>query len=138
MTFRVADDGMCYVCGKDNPEGFRLNFSHPEPGRLTAEVVFKKTQQGFKDVVHGGMLSILLDEMMVNLAWKEGTPAMTAELTVRFKKAAPVGQKVLLEGVLERGEGRILSMTASAKSPHGEVYATAFAKCLRVQMEPGQ
>jgi len=31
-----------------------------------------------------------------NLAWLDGVPAMTAELTVRLKKAVPVGQKVLL------------------------------------------
>ena len=132
MKPRLEDNQMCYVCGSKNAAGFRLDFKHPRPGQLLAEVTFKKEHQGFRDIVHGGMVAMVLDEMMVNLAWKEGLPAMTAELTVRLKKAVPIGQKVLLEGVLEKGEGRLLSMRASAKDPRGELYASAVAKCLRI------
>ena len=132
MKLKLEDDQMCYVCGPKNQAGFRLDFKHPRQGRLLAEVVFQKQHQGFKNIVHGGMVAMVLDEMMVNLAWKEGIPAVTAELTVRLKKAVPVGQKVLLEGVLKVGEGRLLSMEASAKAPDGTLYASAIAKCLRI------
>ncbi len=131
MTVKVADDGMCYVCGKKNKAGFQLDFSHPRPGQLAAEVVFKREHQGFKDIVHGGMVAMVLDEMMVNLAWLEGIPAMTVDLSVRLKRAVPIGQKVLLEGFLEAG-GRVLSLRATAKNPKGNIYATATAKCLPV------
>ena len=132
MKLDLADDQMCYVCGPKNPVGFRLDFRHPRKGQLLAEVTFKKEHQGFKNIVHGGMVAMLLDEMMVNLAWKEGIPAVTAELTVRLKKAVPVGQKVLLEGLLEKEEGRLLSLSATAKDPKGTLYASATAKGLRV------
>jgi acyl-coenzyme A thioesterase PaaI-like protein len=134
MTLKVTDDGMCYVCGKKNLAGLRLDFSHPQPGRLVSEVTFEKIHQGYKNIVHGGLVAAVLDEMMVNLAWLEGFPAMTAQLTVRLKKAVPVGQKVLLEGLWDRrGGGRILTMSATAKSPKGDLYATAWAKCLPVK-----
>jgi acyl-coenzyme A thioesterase PaaI-like protein len=135
MKLRLEDDRMCYVCGKKNRAGFQLDFTHPRQGQLLSEVVFRKEHQGYKGIVHGGLVATLLDEMMVNLAWLEGLPAVTAELTVRLKKAVPVGHKVLLEGVRERGEGRLLRMRAWARSPQGELYAEAQAKCLRLPPE---
>ncbi len=133
VRLHLEDDQMCYVCGKKNRAGFQLDFSHPRKGQLLAEVTFRKEHQGYRNIVHGGMISMLLDEVMVNLAWLEGMPAVTAELTVRLKKTVPVGQKVLLEGVLEKGEGRrLLLMKSWARSPKGELYAAAEAKCLRL------
>ena len=134
MTLHLEDDQMCYVCGKKNRAGFKLQFTHPHKGRLTAEVTFQKKHQGYKNIVHGGMVTLLLDEIMVNLAWLDGLPAVTAELTVRLKKAVPVGQKVLLEGLLVKEEGRLLRMSATAKDPKGIVYASAEAKCLKMPL----
>ena len=124
---------MCFVCGKDNPRGFRLSFKHPEKGRLISEVTFKKEHQGYKDIVHGGMIAMLLDEMMVNLAWLEGTPAVTGELTVRLKRAVKVGERVLLEGRIESGKGRLLFARAEAKNARGELLASAMATCVQIK-----
>lgn len=130
MKLDLADNHLCYVCGKDNPLGFKLEFKHPRQNLLTAEVVFSPHHQGFKDIVHGGIVSTLLDEMMVNLAWVEGIPAVTSELTVRLKKAVKVGERVFLEGVIDRREPRLLYASSTAKNSHGTVLATAEAKCL--------
>ena len=124
---------MCFVCGKDNPQGFRLRFEHPQKGRLTATVVFSKHHQGYKNIVHGGMIATVLDEIMVNLAWKESIPVVTGELKVRLKKAALVGEKVFLEGRIDKEEGRIVYTSSTAKNTKGELLATAKASCLRVK-----
>lgn len=124
---------MCYVCGKDNPAGFKLHFEHPHKGLLKATVTFKKEHQGYKNIVHGGLLATLLDEMMVNLAWKEGSPVVSAELNVRLKKPCPVGEPVYLEGKIEKDGGRAIYASAAARDAGGELYATATATCLRVK-----
>ena len=124
---------MCYVCGKANEKGLRLHFTHPKKGKLEAVVTFSKHHQGFKDIVHGGMMAMILDEMMVNLAWKEGSPVVSAELNVRLKKPCPVGEVVHLEGKIEKDGGRAIYAAATAQSAGGEVYATATATCLRVK-----
>ena len=126
---------MCYVCGSKNPLGLKLRFEHPEKGLLRSTVVFLKEHQGFKEIVHGGMMAMVLDEMMVNLAWKEGLPAVTAELNVRLKKAAKIGQKVLLEGRLTKGRGRVLQASSEAKNEKGEVLATATATCVLIRQK---
>ena len=133
MSLKLEDDHMCYVCGKENRQGLRLHFEHPEKGRLKTTMVFLKHHQGFKNVVHGGMLAMVLDEMMVNLAWKEGIPAVTAELTVRLKKPLKVGEKVYLEGRFEGSKGRLLYASSTAKNDRGELVASAKAACIRVK-----
>ena len=134
-VLKLEDNHGCYVCGKDNPHGFRLDFSHPEKGVLRTEVVFRAEHQGYKNIVHGGMVTMLLDEMMVNLAWIENAPCVTAELTVRLKKAVRVGERVFFKGCIERREARAIYASASAKNTSGEVLATAKATCLRIQRQ---
>ncbi len=133
MTLKFEDDFMCYVCGKDNKLGLRLDFEHPRKGLLKSSVVFSKHHQGYKGVVHGGMMAMVLDEMMVNLAWVEGVPAVTAEITVRLKKAAKIGQKLLLEGRINKRRGRALYASAVVKDEAGETLAEAQAICLSVK-----
>ena len=136
MSLRLEDDHMCYVCGRANEKGLRLNFTHTQRGRLEATVVFSKHHQGLKGIVHGGMMATVLDEMMVNLAWKEGIPAVTAELHVRLKKAAKTGEKVRLEGHIEGGgerQKRAFQASSIAKNERGEVFASATATCMRIQ-----
>lgn len=133
MPLKLEDDHMCYVCGQKNPHGLRLKFDRPKKGHLTAEVVFAKHHQGFKDIVHGGMIAMVLDEMIVNLAWKEGIPAVTGELSVRLKKPSKIGEKLYLEGHIEKDEGRVLYARSEAKNESGETLATATAKCVRIR-----
>ncbi len=133
MSLDLQDDHMCYVCGKDNPQGFRLDFEHPQKGVLTANLVFSKEHQGYRDIVHGGMISMILDEMMVNLAWKEGAPAVTGELNVRLKKPTRVGERVFFEGRIDKEEARVLQASATAKNQKGELLASATATCVRIR-----
>lgn len=133
MGLDLADDRMCYVCGKDNPHGFRLDFERPEKGVLRARVTFRKEHQGYKDIVHGGLVSTVLDEMMVNLAWVEGMPAVTAEITVRLKRPVRVGVPVLFEGRFTKVGPRAIRAAAEARDERGEVLASAEAICVRVK-----
>mgnify|MGYP001584497241 CR=1 FL=1 len=100
---------------------------------MTSEVVFAKEHQGYKDIVHGGMVGMLLDEIMVNVAWFEGTPVVTGELTVRLKKAVKVGERVFLEGWIEREEARVVYGRAEARNALGEVLASASASCVKIK-----
>lgn len=123
---------MCFVCGPENPAGFKLRFTHPKPGHLESTVVFKKEHQGYKNIAHGGLVSALLDEMVVNLAWMEGKPVVTAEITVRLKKPTKVGEKIRLEGRIDREKGKVLVGTATAKNTRGELLADATVTCVRI------
>ncbi len=129
----LQDDRYCFVCGEKNPLGFKLKFDHPQKGLLRSQVTFKKEHQGYLGIVHGGLVGTLLDEMMVNLAWLEKTPAVTGELTTRLLKPVPVGEVIRLEGRLEKDGGRVLYMKAFARSEDGTLLAEASASCIRIK-----
>jgi acyl-coenzyme A thioesterase PaaI-like protein len=123
---------MCYACGSKNAAGLRMAFEHPEKHLLTSKVIFEKHHQGYKDIVHGGLMATVLDEMMVNLCWKEKTPAVTAELKVRLKKPAKVGQTIRFEGRIREEKGRAIYTTAEARDESGELLAEADAVCIKI------
>jgi acyl-coenzyme A thioesterase PaaI-like protein len=137
VSLDLTDDKMCFVCGKENALGLHLEFQHPADGRLTSRARFAKEHQGYKDIVHGGIMATVLDEMMVNLAWVEKKPCVTAEITVRLKRPVPVGEEIVFESRVDKEEGRLLFTSAEARNASGEILASATAKCLRVHSTTG-
>ncbi len=135
MPLILEDDKMCFACGDKNTKGLRLKFRHPQPGKLLSTVVFAKHHQGYKTIVHGGMMATVLDEIMVNLAWVEGKPAVTAQLNVSLKKTAKVGEKIYLEGHIVKEKARALYTRSEAKNDRGEVLATAEGVCIKIRIK---
>jgi uncharacterized protein (TIGR00369 family) len=127
----LGDDRWCFACGEKNPHGLRLEF-RLEDGVLRTSFTFRKEHQGYTDIVHGGFLCLILDEVMLNLAWRTGLRAVTAGLDVRFKKPVRVGDTVDFSGRIVSRSGRLLLAEAEARDCDGKVVASAQAKCLMV------
>lgn len=124
---------MCFVCGEANPVGFRLKFHlDREKNQLHTSAVIRKEHQGYKDIAHGGILMILLDEAMVNLCWKLGLKAVTAEITVRLKKPVKVGERVRIEAGLQKQKGRALYTVSRVLDEKGDVVAQGEATCIQI------
>ena len=92
----LSDDGHCFVCGPKNPIGLKLDFIF-DGTTLKTRFVPRKEHQGYTDIVHGGIIAALLDEVMVKLAIERGMPAVTARMDIRLKHALPVGEEVTVE-----------------------------------------
>jgi acyl-coenzyme A thioesterase PaaI-like protein len=127
-----ADDRYCLCCGEKNPMGFKMKFRY-EGEKLLSEVVIPKEYQGFANVVHGGVLGTLLDEVMVNLYWLKGEKAVTVEYQVRLKAPCPVNRKVLLSAWLVESRKNIHFTAAEARLEDGTVVAEATAKCMKIK-----
>jgi acyl-coenzyme A thioesterase PaaI-like protein len=126
-----TDDHYCLCCGDKNPMGFKMQFRF-EGEKLLSDAVIPKEYQGFNNVVHGGILGTLLDELMVNLHWLKGTKAVTAEYQVRLKAPCPTNTKVLLSAWPIEEKKNLLYVGAVAKLEDGTVVAEATAKCMKV------
>jgi len=125
----LYDDRYCFVCGERNPHGLKMDFSFD--GRVVrAEFVPDKRYQGYMDILHGGIISTLLDEAMVRLAIEMGKPSVTARLDVRFKKAVQVGERLQIEAGILSEKKKIIYTYARAVS-NGEEVAYAEAKLIR-------
>jgi acyl-CoA thioesterase FadM len=76
------------------------------------------------------MLAVVLDDIMVNLAWHEKYRVVTGELTLRLKKPARVGEKLSLSAWISKVDSKIIYIESSAQDAHGEIVATAKASCV--------
>jgi uncharacterized protein (TIGR00369 family) len=130
MKNKLQDDNYCFVCGEKNSSGLHLKFSLME-GKVSTEFVPEKTHQGYKDIVHGGIISTLIDETMVKTALLQGMTAITAEITVRFKNPLMVGEKATVEATITKMNKRIIETSAVVKKTDNTLVAEGHAKLLR-------
>ncbi|MBI5049868.1 MAG: PaaI family thioesterase [Nitrospirae bacterium] len=126
-----TDDGYCFVCGHKNPIGLKLDFSF-DGKTIKTEFTPKKEHQGYQDIVHGGIISILLDEAMVKLAIAMGIPVVTAQMEIRLRKALNVGQKIIVTAKILKDTKKILEAHAEAATEDNVVIAEAKGKLVRV------
>jgi len=99
-------DNYCFVCGKNNPRGFKIEVRYSEM-ELAAEteLAIPREYQGWADVIHGGILSTLLDELMAHAVWHFAGPGLTLSLEVRFHAPLKPDEPILVRGVLHTQNG---------------------------------
>jgi len=128
----LRDNERCYVCGKINPVGLAVDFEIDMDSRtIRAVFIPADAHQGYEGIIHGGILSSLLDEAMAKLAFSLGLPAVTAEMTVKFKVPAAPGEELVITGKLMQETRKLIQ--AEARIERGTiVIAEATGKLLRL------
>jgi uncharacterized protein (TIGR00369 family) len=121
-----TSNAMCFVCGVDNPIGLHLQFTDEE-WASSAEFITRPEFQGYQGILHGGIMSTLLDEIMARPLNAKGISAVTAKLEVRFRQAVPIGTKITVRGELVSQRGRLYEMKAALTREDGESAAEATA-----------
>jgi len=116
--------GNCFVCGNNNPAGLRLSFEiDREKQTLKTVFVSSPVYQGFDGVVHGGIISTLLDEAMAKLAYELGYNTVTVSLEIRFKKPAPILEPLLVYGEITEVSKRLVKAKAWVAKEDGTILA---------------
>ena len=129
MEFKT--DGHCFVCGAKNPNGLKLSFEiDREKQALKTTYVASPTFQGWDGIVHGGMISTLLDEAMAKLVYELGFQAVTASLEIRFKKPAPILEPLCVYGNISEVNKRLIRAKAHVAKEDGTVLATGVSTFL--------
>lgn len=126
----LIDDCRCFVCGKENPEGLRLDWK-VEGQETSAEYIPEPKYQGWKGILHGGIISTLLDEAMTRLASVLFGSAVTAEMTIRFVAPARIGERLFIRGEIVKDSRKIVEMKASITAA-GAVIAHATGKVIKL------
>ena len=130
----LEDDGMCFCCGPKNPIGLKLQFEMLPNGRMRTEWTPRREHQGFKDIVHGGLVATLLDEVMIRLLYALGIRAVTAELSTRLLRPLRAGRRYRFESWLREDKGRVAIAEAEGfDAESGERVASGSAKCMRLK-----
>lgn len=133
MEQAIENDADCFCCGAQNERGLHLRFSYPASGEAEATLIVPEYFSGWKNMTHGGFLSMLLDEAMAHACIHVAGSlidrmAVTAEMTVRFKKPVETGTRVRIVGTVVETRGRILSTHGAVYDASGAPAAEATAK----------
>ena len=120
-----ADPHACFACGDLNANGLQLKL-HVATDSCWTEMEIAERFQGWEGMVHGGVISTLLDEVLSWSCIGEDLWAVTARLSVEYKKPAIVGRRLRAEGrIVERRRRVITTAGRLVDLESGDVLATA-------------
>jgi uncharacterized protein (TIGR00369 family) len=135
MMEEVARYKNCFVCGDQNVNGLKAKFFVRKDGAVISEIVADERFQGYKNVLHGGIISSMLDEVMIKSVLATGIFAVTAEMTVKFRRPVFTGQRISFIGKLAEQKGRIFKAEGTAANDDGVIVASATATFLEAKGE---
>jgi len=130
----LQDYPNCFICGKDNPIGLKITFERKD-GKAIGEYTPSRNFEGYKDVLHGGIISSLLDEVMVYAVFSEGHLCVTTHMEVKFRKAAKIGEKLLIEGSILADRGKLILTEGKILNQEGDIVATGKGKFFKAEGE---
>jgi acyl-coenzyme A thioesterase PaaI-like protein len=116
----------CFACGKENPIGLHLEFT---PKDSCVEAVFSPGffHQGYPNIVHGGIVTTLLDEAMAYVLEFNNYRGLTARLNVKFIKALKPDEKYRVIGYLDKIRGKVIKTHAEILDEENRIIVKAYA-----------
>jgi len=124
---RVAASELCFGCGKQNPCGLKLEFEWD--GKVVrSEFTPTELHQGWKGIIHGGILTSLLDEAMGYAACYENVAGVTAAMETRFKRPVLIGKPLTITAWVSRKTRRLAETEATLSLKDGTIVTMAKAK----------
>jgi hypothetical protein len=107
VLFRPESGVSCFGCGADAERGIALPFLfRKSTGEAHTWFAAPSWTTGHPGIVHGGFVSLFLDEVMAKVLKGLGMRGMTANLNVDFRRPVRAGQPIALTARLLRLEGR--------------------------------
>lgn len=133
QSIKLEDDNYCFACGRENPCGLKLSFTYAG-GKLTSEFTPSKVHQGYRDITHGGIVTTVLDEAMIQAAIAEGIKPVTAEINIRFRKPLMADEAAIVKAeITKRGAKLIEAYSCLLRKKDGAVIAEAHAKLIQLK-----
>ena len=132
---RGTTEHHCFGCGTLNDIGLKLAFRRSESG-VWAELQPDRRYEGYVGMIHGGVLSAMLDEAMSWAITADGEFAVTGRLNTTFRSPALVGSQLRVEGRVVRQRRRLIDAEATIVSVADEnVVARSEGRFMRVNEE---
>jgi hypothetical protein len=103
----------CVVCWDRHPFGLQVDYC--VTGADTVEGLFGcgASYEGYAGILHGGVVSSLLDGAMVSCLMARGIEAYTVDLRVRYHAPVATGQPATIRGTWLRSRGPFQWLQAS-------------------------
>lgn len=135
---RQSRDHHCFGCGTLNENGLQLAFRESESG-VWAEFRPDRRYEGYIGMVHGGVLTAMLDEAMSWAITAKGEFAVTARLNTSFRNPAKVGSLLRVVGSIVEMRRRLVDTAAVITDVESDtIVAEAEGRFMRVESEQAE
>ncbi len=119
----------CFVCGQTHPRGLHIRFFTGDFGQVCARFTPDPMFCGYKNIVHGGVIGALLDELLGwPIALQTGRMCVTGELSVRYLRPMPAQTVYLASADPGSNRGKYWAGAGEIRDGQGVVYAKARGK----------
>ena len=126
ISIGISD--LCFGCGKDNPCGLKLKFKW-DGKQVRAQFTPTKFHQGWVGIIHGGVITTILDEAKGYAAYYEGVKCVTSSMQTRFKRPLSIDEPIIVTASLTRNARRYVETEAKITLMDG----TLVAECTAMQ-----
>ncbi|MCL6437631.1 MAG: PaaI family thioesterase [Rubrobacteraceae bacterium] len=126
QEYRTYSPAYCFGCGAENPIGLHLDIEFEEGGVARALFTPQRPHSGYPNMVHGGIVATLLDEVLAQAVYNEREGAVTAKMETTFRRPLEPGETVEVRGWVESSRGRrIVSRGEIRRAEDGALIAEA-------------
>lgn len=108
----AREHAACFACRPVAQGGLGLCFGVQPDSSVAARWICPPGGESYRGIVHGGLLATALDSAMVHALFARGIVARTAELKVRYRRAAGVGERLEVRAWLRRSFGPLHELEA--------------------------
>ena len=124
---KLPNSRHCFVCGLENGNGLQLSFYQDGPERVVCNYTVPEHFQGYPDIVHGGIVAAMLDEVLGHVFMLKDPERFmfTGKLTTRYRHPVPVGQPLRLVGMVVKDNKRLAESKAELYGPDDKLLAEA-------------
>ena len=123
--YRQPNSDTCFICGRDNPVGLQMTFFDNGVDEVYAEHTVPDVYQSYPGLVHGGVVTAMLDECVgrVALIGDHHHFMVSVKLEVKFRHPVPTETPLRVAGRIVRLRGRLGKAVGELTLPDGTVAA---------------
>jgi uncharacterized protein (TIGR00369 family) len=124
MLIEPNPTNVCFGCGGGNARGMQLTFEQDDAARtIVGRFRLGAEYQGAFGIIHGGVIAVVLDEVMGKVCRFRGVRAVTAEMNIEYLKPVWVDADLVVKGYEKEITGRNLHLVGEIQDASGNVLA---------------
>ena len=105
LNKELVDDRYCFACGPLNPIGLHMEVSFRD-NKAFSRLALKREFQGWSEMVHGGVVATILDEIMAHAVVHYVGQAVTTGLQITYRAPLHVGEEFEVIGYVAEQKSR--------------------------------